>query len=90
MAGQVVKRFHSRVNRTIYSVNNTAPRRHRRFSATSASIEIDRIRDENHLAESDTQNPGMPEKHRLCRHELGHASWQYLKKSAQMDRNPLN
>ncbi|MCA8257627.1 hypothetical protein LGM89_30545 [Burkholderia sp. AU31624] len=52
-----MKRFHSSAKRTIFSANNTALRQRRRFSATSVSIEIDQIRDENHHAESDTQNP---------------------------------
>ncbi|OXJ39044.1 hypothetical protein CFB82_04390 [Burkholderia sp. HI2714] len=89
IAGQVVKRFHSCVKRTIFSVNNTALRRHRRFSATSVSIEIDQIRDENRRTESDTLNPGTAEKHPLLRHKLGNASWQYLNKPTQTSHNSL-
>ncbi|MBY4722280.1 MULTISPECIES: hypothetical protein [Burkholderia] len=61
-----MKRFHARVKRTIFFVNNTVPCRFLRFSATSVSIEIDPIRDENHLGESDTQNPRTIENIHYC------------------------
>ncbi|MBN3772626.1 hypothetical protein [Burkholderia sp. Se-20378] len=56
IAAQGVNPSHSCVKRTIYSINNTAIRRHRRFSATSVSNEIGWIRAKNRHAESDTQN----------------------------------
>jgi hypothetical protein len=57
ITGRIAKRFHACVKRTIYSVNNTAIRRHRRFKTTSVSNEIRPDRDKNRHAESDKQNP---------------------------------
>ncbi|WP_205193970.1 hypothetical protein, partial [Burkholderia sp. LMG 13014] len=64
-------------------------RRHRWFSTTSVSNEIDRIRDKNHRTESDTQIPRSAEKHRLLQQVLGHASRKYRSTPARIVHNLL-